>query len=157
MLDTVMVNGMPTLYSRVCFNISSSSRVKLSNTDTARMSWNAWWSRTQRLTQTSRWSCSVLFNRGLKKKRSSDHASYLSLSRRHELEDNVFEILKVDLSWIVKVRSVGHFGVGGVQVLGGCWWRIRTNTLVSFGPHFWWPLPCFTVWLRLHPLQRVHS
>lgn len=41
---------MPTLYSRVCFNISSSSRVKFSSTDTARISWNAWWSRTHRFT-----------------------------------------------------------------------------------------------------------
>lgn len=44
------MNEKPTLYSRVCFNISSSSRVKFSSTDTARISWNAWWSKTHGFT-----------------------------------------------------------------------------------------------------------
>lgn len=49
-VNTLRMNEMPTLYSRVCFNISSSSRVKFSSTDTARISWNAWWSKTHGFT-----------------------------------------------------------------------------------------------------------
>lgn len=45
--NTVTVDETPTLYSRVCFNMSSSSRVKFSSTDTARISWNAWQSETK--------------------------------------------------------------------------------------------------------------
>ena len=40
--ETGVWEGKPTLYSRVCLSMSSSSRLKFNSTDTALMSWNAW-------------------------------------------------------------------------------------------------------------------
>lgn len=145
-------NEVPTLYSRVCFNISSSSRVKLSSTDTARISWNAWWSKGHTESHGPGHGAAVKARGDTEPGRRRLQTSHLSLSRWHELENDVLEVLKVDLSWVVKVCSVGHFGVEGRRVVGGCWWRIWTNTFVSFGPDFWWLLPGFRVWLRFQPL-----
>lgn len=75
--------------------------------------------------------------------------TYLSLSGWHKLEDDVFEILKVDFSRVVEVWGVGHRGVGGWGARGGCWRWVWTNPLVFFCSAFWHLLLCFSFWLRL--------
>lgn len=75
--------------------------------------------------------------------------THLSLSGWHELEDDVFEILKVDFSWVVEVWGVSHRSVGGRGTRVGGWQWVGPNPLLFFCSTFWQPLLPFSFWLRL--------
>lgn len=75
----------------------------------------------------------------------------LRLSGGHKLKDNMFEVLKVDLSWVVQVHRVGHHDGGGWRT--ACWWGVRTNLLLLVCSAFWKSLLSFRVWIRFQLLE----
>lgn len=77
--------------------------------------------------------------------------TYLCLSGGHELKDNMFEVLKVDLSWVVLVHRAAHHHGGGWRT--GCWWGVRTDLLLLVHSTLWKPLLHFRVWVRFQLLE----
>lgn len=151
-----------TLYSSVCFSMSSSSRVKFSSTDTARISWYAWQSngieQNQLYTEYNETVArhtiqNNFFGTELGSIVQSLHSrctcTYLGLSGWHKFEDNMFEVLKVDFPWIIEVWGVGHGSVGSRGAQSGRWRWVWTNPLLFFCPAVWQLLSPFSFWLRL--------
>lgn len=81
-------------------------------------------------------------------------SAHLSVSGRHKLEDDMFEILKVDFSRVIEVWCVGYGGVGCRGAWGKCWRGLRTNPLLLFCPALRQLLLHLSFWLWLQLLQR---